>query len=129
MAKAFQQVAEGWRFVPVADQALDSEDRTTFRLRPLSQAERLRATDDLSRTVIEPDGTQVITTRQRQVARALCLSHIDDVENFPAGAPKPWPMDRAERMAYLEQLDDELVKEIGNEIYNRSAIGAPEKNS
>lgn len=121
--------AESWRYIPAADRALPPEQQTVFRLRPMTASERANAYDELTRTVIDPDGSTTIVRRMRQVALVLCLNHIEAVENFPAGAGVPWPDTREARLTYLDGFDDVLVEEIGNEIYDHSATGAPEKNS
>jgi hypothetical protein len=121
--------AESWRYIPLADRPLPPEQQTVFRLSPMTQAERVSTHDEIVRTVIEPDGTQTVIRRMRQVTRALCLEHIEAVENFPVGQPQAWPANHTDRVAYLEQLPDEVIEEIGNEIYDRSSVGAPEKNS
>lgn len=128
MAKLIKRMVESWTYVPIADRALEAGEQTAFRLSPLSQAELFAVTDDLQRTIIEPDGTQVITSRERQTALRLCLSHIASVENFPVGAPQPWPEEREKRRVFLEQFDHELVRELGDEIYGKSRIGVAEKN-
>lgn len=128
MATKNPRLAESWSYVLLRDLALPIEQQSVFRLLPLTQAERLAAFDDSSRTVIDRDGSQVIQGRSRQVALSLCLSHIGDVQNFPAGAPESWPADREARARYLEGLDDGAVNELGEEIYTRSSIGVLEKN-
>lgn len=95
----------------------------------MAQTERVVARDDVARTVILEDGSQMVVGRERQVAIAICLHHIVEVQNFPAGVAEPWPESRAARVAYLETMDDELVRELGNEVFTRSTIGEPEKNS
>jgi hypothetical protein len=121
--------AESWRYIPLSDRALPPEQQTVFRLSPMTQAERVGTHDAITRTIIEPDGTQTIVRRMRQVTYALCLEHIESVENFPPGAPQAWPATAAERATYLEQFDDAAIEELGNEIYDHSSVGAPEKNS
>ena len=129
MKQRIQRLAESWRYIPLSDRDLAVEEQTTFRLRPMSQAERVTAFDDASRTVVQTDGSQAIIGRERQVALRLCLNHIESIENFPAGAAERWPDGREARERYLEQLDDEIVREVGNEIFARSTAGVAEKNS
>jgi hypothetical protein len=129
MARSVSRLAESWTYVLASDQTLKAEEQTVFRLSPMTQAERVAAYDDASRVIIQGDGTQVVAGRERQVALALCLSHIEDVQNFPVGAPKPWPIGTEERARYLEQLHDTDIAELGGEIYDRSTIGRTEKNS
>lgn len=129
MAKRAKRLVESWAYVPRAERALPAEEQTLFRLRPMTQSERLTANDDLVLTTNAPDGSQIIASRARIVARRLCLQHIESVENFPAGDAVPWPTERTEREKYLETMDDELVHEVGNEVFTRSGIGELEKNS
>lgn len=129
MAKRIKRLTESWLYIPRADRDLAPELQSAFRLRPMAQAERTVARDDVARTVIQEDGSQMIVGRERQVAVSICVNHIVDAQNFPAGAPDPWPVERSARLAYLESMDDELVREIGNEVFTRSTIGEPEKNS
>lgn len=128
MANRIRRLAESWLYVPVQDQALPPEQQSTFRLRPMAQAERVAARDDVARTLIQEDGTQLVVGRERQVALSICLHHIVGATNYPADAPEPWPEDRSAQRRYLEEMDDELVRELGNEVFTRSTIGEPEKN-
>jgi hypothetical protein len=123
--------AEAWTYTPIADRddAIPVEQRTVFRLRPLAQAERVAALDEVARTVITNDGTTTIQKRERQVSYGLCLTHIEAVEHFPPDAPKPWPDTEKERKEFLNTIDDDVVHEVGNEIFDRSSIGVAEKNS
>jgi hypothetical protein len=127
--KRIERLAESWTYIVVTDRALPPEDQTVFRLRPMSQAERLAAFDDASRTVVQLDGTQAVIGRERQVAHRICLTHIEEIRNFPASAAMPWPTNREARERYLELLDDDVIREVGNEIYDRSTAGVAEKNS
>lgn len=130
MARSVQRAAEAWTYVLLADRALPIEDRTTFTLRPLTITEQAAALDDLVRTEFDEDGNRVVLRRARRQAIALAVTHIEAIDNFPAGAPKPWPEDRDSRRRYLEQLRLEDVVELGDEIWKRSSIDAagPVKN-
>lgn len=129
MAKARRRLAESWSYRLLCDRALDPSEQTVFHLNPLTQAERLQVRDDIARNRVLANGTTETQRRKGQVELALCLTNIASIENFPVGAPTPWPADHDARRAYLEQLDDEYIEEIGAEIYGRSAIGELEKNS
>ncbi|HEY7195513.1 MAG TPA: hypothetical protein VH439_17350 [Gemmatimonadales bacterium] len=123
MAKGITRLAGTWSYVLTADRELPVEEQSRFTLRPLTGAERERFIDDMS--VAETvDGAVRVHPRTRQIARRIAISHIAAIENFPAGAPKPWPADAKARDDYLELLDDGYVFELGNEIYLRSSLGA-----
>lgn len=123
MAKAKKRVAGSWTYVPEADRSLPPEQQTVFTLSPLTGAERERVVDELNQRAIMPDGSIRIISRTRSIARDLVLSHCDRIERFPSDAPKGWPKEPDARQAYLEAMDDDLVFEVGNEVYNRSALG------
>jgi hypothetical protein len=129
--KKVKRLAGSWTFILARDRAegVKPEDQTVFRLRPMTGPERDVVKDDVSRTVLQEDGLSAVVTREQQVARRICLEHIESVQNFPAGAAEPWPDDREARAHYLEMLDDAAVFEIGEEIFTKSTIGEPEKNS
>lgn len=129
MATERKRSAETWKFTLEADTKLPADQQTTFILRPLTNIERAEARDNLARIHAAPDGSTATVTRTHRLSLDLCLSNIETVENFPAGAPLPWPEDRAARLAYLNKLEDDDVKEIGNEIWVRSVIGGTVKNS
>jgi hypothetical protein len=130
MAQRVAVPAERWTYVLEADRTLPIEQQSRFTLRPLSMAERAAARDNLARVHIA-HGERVITHRDRSLAFELALSHIASIENFPAGEPKPWPVDEplSARASYLELLGDEAVREIGNEIFDRSVAPPAAKNS
>lgn len=117
MAKKNRCVAESWTYITQADRALPKEEQTRFVLSPMPWDERDRARDALS--------SDVVVHRQ---ARQMALEHIVAVENFPVGAPAPWPTGRAARETYLNTLDDGDVLEIGNEVWARSTLGADEES-
>ena len=97
-------------------------------LRPLTQAERQAVEDSMNVRIRHPDGRVETMARTRQVALELAVTHIEAIENYPVGSPKPYPDpdDPDARRAYLEQLPDESVREIGNEIYGHSTLTAEE---
>jgi hypothetical protein len=130
--RAFQRSLQSWEFVPPDDQKLPESERTTFVLSPLSQLERMEAWDNLNWVSNDPDGSSTIKPRAFQQAFQLCLSHIVEIRNFPAGngeQPKPWPPTRTERAQYLEQFSDLDILMIGSEIRNHSALEERAKNS
>jgi hypothetical protein len=106
------------------DRDLPLDQQTRFILRPLSQAEQVAAEDEVYYLAFDGTGTKSHVSREKRVARQLALSHIEAIENFPVGAPKPWPSDPEKRDEYLEQLRSEDVLEVGNEIFTRSKLGA-----
>lgn len=125
--------AEAFRYTPIADRELALEQQSHFTLRPLTLNERAAARDNMTRVQVR-DGERLIVQRSRQLAVDLTLAHLVSAENFPAGDPKPWPADGSltERRAYLELLGDDLVNELGNEVYDRSTLehdGGAAKNS
>ena len=127
MAKKQKRAAECWRYVLLRDRKLPPEEQTTWILRPLTQLERAEARDNMARVQTIPGGGTATITRTHRLSLDLAVSNIHSVENFPAGAPEPWPEDREARLAYLDALDDDDVKELGNEIWVRSAIGGETK--
>lgn len=132
MAKQAKRAAESWVYVLEADRTLPPEEQTRFTLKPMTQSERARFVDDLVRTSVAEDGSQTVMRRTQQNALELCLTHIERVENFPAGsngASQQWPKSRSDRERYLDQLSDDDVMEVGNEVYVRSTAGPDAKNS
>lgn len=129
MASKQKRAAETWRYVLVSDQALPPEQQSGFTLRPLTQLERADVRDNMTRFVTVPEGGRVAVARDHRLSVELCVSNIVAVENFPAGAAEPWPEGKAARFAYLEQLDDAYVQEIGNELWLKATLGDDAKNS
>jgi hypothetical protein len=127
--QARRRQVELWWYVPIADRALPPEQQSRFRLSPLSQAERLRMLDDMS-WLRRSDGEVIIQSRANTVALELVRDHLEETGNFPATAPAPWPASgtAAERVAYLEQFDDEVLIELAMEIRRRSVLEPDEKN-
>lgn len=132
MAKAVRRPAESWTYVLLDDQRLPVDEQSVWTLRPMTHTERAAAQDDLVRQFIAEGGTFVLS-RAKQQGYAIALRHIIAVRNFPAGAAQPWPADHAARVAFLEQLDDEYVREIADEVFNKSTLmgedGTQLKNS
>lgn len=119
-----------WRFIPPEDRKLKKEKQSTFVLSPLSQGERMSVWDNLKWVEQDAAGNRTIKSRSYQQALELCLSHVEDIENFPAGKPKLWPKngDVEEKLQYLDQLDDVSILVIGSEIRNHSSLEEEEKN-
>jgi hypothetical protein len=129
VATAQKRAAESWRYVLKSDESLPPEQQSVFVLTPLNVIERAEARDGMVRRVVGATGETTVSQRDKRLSVEFCLSHIREIENFPAGAPKPWPDTSDERLRYLDQLDDSAVQELGNEIWVRSELGETEKNS
>jgi hypothetical protein len=130
MAKKQQRPVGTWRYILRAELTLPPEEQTVFVLRPLTQLERADVKDNMVRIHHQADGGVMKQQRDARILVELCASHIHAIENFPVGGtPEAWPDEPAARLAYLDQLDDADVQEVGDEIWVRSAIGLPEKNS
>jgi hypothetical protein len=100
-----------------------------FVLSPLSQGERMAVWDNLKWIEQDTAGNRTISSRSYQQALELCIAHIEDVENFPAGKPKPWPKNGAGREGRVPgQLDDVSILVIGSEIRNHSSLEEEAKN-
>lgn len=150
MKKIIRQYGS-WEYVPLDDRALPKEEQTTVVLKPLTQIERMQVWDSSSWVEQDEAGNRVLRKRSFELARELCLSHIAEVRNFPPREElfaepvegegdarrslgygpdrgQPWPTDDAGRVAYLEQFDDFVLLEIGNEIREHSSISEEEKN-
>jgi hypothetical protein len=123
MAKTVKRSAESWIYVLKADRTLDPSEQTRFTLRPMTHAERAATMDDAARTLTTSEGV-VSVGRFHQNAYEIALRHIVSIENFPIGAPQPWPKDADERARYLDQLDDDDIVEVGDEVWRRSRLGA-----
>lgn len=127
MATERQRLVGAWTYVLLSDRTLPAEKISRFTLRPLSSGERDFYRDHMSRTVKAPNGTEEKINNTAQMARALCLTHIESVENFPAGSPRRWPPDPDAREEYLDRLEDGHVIELGVEIFTRSFLGVEER--
>jgi hypothetical protein len=127
MAKKNRCIAEAWTYVLLSDRELPPDEQTRFTLRPMTAPERDHVRDNLSWTQLHPDGAHTRVNRTRQSARAIALNHIVGVENFPVGSPQPWPKERDDQVRYLAMLDDGDVLELGNEVFDRSTMGADEE--
>lgn len=116
MAKKAGHAVESWWYVLEDDRALPSSEQSRFLLRPLTVAERAALWDSF---VVEKDRTFVR-------ALELLVDHVERVENFPAGAPEPWPQKRAEREAYIGMLPGLYMSELANEIMRHAKL-SPER--
>lgn len=123
-----KRTAESWSYVPRTDRELPAEQQTRFTLKPLTLTERAALKDALTRTLVQVDGSIAVLSRNRQEGLGVVLTHVLAVENYPPGAPQPWPAGQEERLVYLEQFNDDDVREIGDEIFAHSNLGEPEKN-
>jgi hypothetical protein len=126
------------------DRALPPEEQTVFILTPLVQGERIKVWDDASWVRQQPGGEQIIMPRTYEQAYRICVDHIADIENFPSkvksiesgvyshppGAPKQYPAAGSvdEKLRYLDQFDDLLILEVGNEIRDKSTLDFTAKN-
>jgi hypothetical protein len=67
--------------------------------RPLTQAERMRAMDNIESVTIEATGERQLRFRSFQQAREIVLMTLVDTENFPAGEPRKFDPRHLERIA------------------------------
>jgi hypothetical protein len=107
MARQVKRQTENWTYVLEADRALPEAEQTKFTLKPLNPNERDRIIDGFSSTVTLRDGTKEVHDHGRELSGRLPITHVVAIDNFPVGAPKPWPEDRD-------------VRELGTEIWNKS---------
>jgi hypothetical protein len=132
MAKQIRRSAESFRYVLKSDQALPLLEQTTFVLNPLTQEERRRLLDEIVVTRTLPDGTKESIDRTWQEAGQIVLSHLVMVENFPVGAPQPWPNGKGstaeQRRQYLNEFADTDLLELYNELFRRSYLGDDVQN-
>lgn len=129
MAMKMKRPASSWTYVLSVDEDKPVEEQSRFLLRPLTVSERAAIRDDIARVHTAADGSQVTTTRTYGQGIEIVLEHVVSIENFPAGAPEPWPEAIAERRRYLEGLDDAWIQEIANEVWAKSTIANELKNS
>lgn len=131
MPKATKRQVEAWWYVLMSEREKPKEEQSRFLCKPLTQAERMRVWDDHNWVTVDREGQSAVNSRGLQQAHALCVSQIIEVQNFPLEAPRPWPAQgsKAEKEAYLEQLDDMDVFEIGNAVREKSVLEVEAKNS
>jgi hypothetical protein len=132
MAKHIKRSAESFRYVLKGDQALPLPEQTTFVLNPLTQDERRRLLDEVVVTRTLSDGVKESIDRSWQEAGQIVLAHLVSVENFPVGAPEPWPSGKGstveQRKQYLNEFADSDVLELYNELFRRSYLGDDVQN-
>lgn len=129
MATKIARPAESWPYVLKIDREAPSEQQSRFVLRPMTQGERAAMRDEIARVHREKDGARSVISRTNRVGVEIALAHIVSIENFPAGAPQPWPADAADREKYLEMLGDSWLQEIADEVWEKSTAGDDVKNS
>lgn len=128
--KAIRDV-ENFTYVLRGDRALPPAEQSTFRFRPLTQAERVRILDGMEVVLVDPSTrTRSIKPCGVQQAYDAVLLSLVAADNFPAGAAEPYPIDKGREacVKYLEGLDDLSVLELGNYVIDRATLGPPEKN-
>lgn len=116
------------RYVPRDDRALPPEEQTTFLLTPLTLDERAGAYDTISTTVLDPSGTQTQRSGVWRQSVELFVTHVIGIENFPAGAPEPWPATREARLTYMEQIDILIIGEVATVLRDAAAMPATAGN-
>lgn len=123
------RAVEAITYVPESDRALPGEQQTKITLRPMTQAERMKAIDDED-AISYADGATRMQGRHWQRNFALARDHIVAVERFPVDAPKLWPVSgtRAEKEAYLALMPEAAVFLIGQEVFEKSIVSALAKN-
>lgn len=115
-------------YILKADQHRKPEEQSTFYIRPLTQGERMEANDRINITTVGPTGVVEQEGRGWRQALELCVTRIERIENFPDGAPKPWPVSEKERREYMEQFEDRDVSEIGTAIREASTMSTAAGN-
>ena len=112
MARRSEAAVESWWYVLEDDRELPKAEQSRFLLRPLSVSEKARIYDD----IIGDDH------RRYGTALDLMYTHVERIENFPAGSAEPWPLDRKEREKYLATFPLAYMAEISGEIINRAGL-------
>jgi hypothetical protein len=129
LPNATKRQVEAWWYVLQSERDKPQAEQSRFLLKPLTQAERMRVWDDSSWVAIDKNGSKSITARGFQQAHELCMTNIEEVQNFPLDGPKLWPKSKPERLDYLALLDDMDVFEIGNAVREKSTLEPEAKNS
>lgn len=131
MAKRSQRPVEAFWFVLKKDQALPAEEQSRFKFRPLTQAERMRAMDNIESVTIEATGERQLRFRSFQQAREIVITALVDTENFPAGEPLKFDFkaSREDREKYVELMEDNDVYAMGDHVFDHSTLGKDAKNS
>lgn len=131
MAKRSQRPVEPFWHVLEKDKKLPAEEQSRFRFRPLTQAERMRAMDNIEQVTIEATGERQLRFRSFQQAREIVLLTLIETENFPAGEPQKFDpkASREDRERYIELMDDGDVYALGDFVFDHSTLGVDAKNS
>jgi hypothetical protein len=128
MASERPRLTGAWKYVLISDRSVPADQQSTFTLLPLTAGERDFYRDHYNSHVASGNGggpEQV--NNVSQTARSICLTHIEAVDNFPAGKPRAWPAGKDERAEFLDRLHDAHVVELGVEVFTRSFLGTEEK--
>lgn len=139
MAQKAQRPAAAWWFTLRREHGLPAEEATRFLLDPLTGPERMDVWDKLAgRAALDGQQLQPQTFR---TARELCIAKIRDIQNFPSmrknpdgtytDQAEPYPVlgTRDDKAAYIDQLDEFDIVEIGHEIRDQSSLSPQLKNS
>jgi hypothetical protein len=129
MASKITRPAQSWTYILDDDRDLPDAEQSRFTLRPLTQQERAVIRDEIGRIETGKDGTKSVISRSYRQGIEIVLDAIVSIENFPAGAPQPWPDDRQQRRQYIDMLSDHYVQELANEAWFKSVAGDDVKNS
>lgn len=131
MPNATKRQVEAWWYVLASERNRPQAEQSRFKVKPLTQAQRMRIWDDHNWVTVDKEGQRAITSRGLQQAHELCVSQLLEVQNFPLEGPTPWPVDgsKGEKEAYLEMLEDIDVFEIGDAIRTKSTLEVEAKNS
>lgn len=130
MATKSKRPVEAFWIVLPKDKKLPAEEQSRFRFRPLTQAERMRAMDNIESVMIEATGERQLRFRSFQQAREIVLLTLIDTENFPAGEPEKFDSkaSREDRERYVEMLEDGDVYALGDHVFDHSTLGQDAKN-
>ena len=122
---------EAFWFVLPAERKLPAEEQSRFKFRPLSQAERMRAMDNIESVTIEATGERQLRFRSFQQARETVILTLLETQNFPIDGAQPYDptAPREDREKYLELLDDNDVYALGDHVFDHSTLGTDAKNS
>lgn len=128
--KAVKRPKEPFEFILPEDRELPTEEQTVFVCQPLTQEEEMVVLDGLSyETRNVETGERTVHSRSWRQALEIAQSHIEEVRNFPAGNPQPWPSGASARAEYLKMLSEEQVFRIGDAIRNHALNAQLEQTS
>lgn len=130
MATRSKRPVEAFWFVLKKDQKLPAEEQSRFKFRPLTQAERMRAMDNIESVAIEATGERQLRFRSFQQAREIVITTLVDTENFPAGDHAKFDpkASREDREKYVELMEDNDVYAMGDYVFDHSTLGQDAKN-